>query len=104
MKWISLFSLENQSAIITGAAGGLGQQLAAILLDAGANVILVDVDEKKLKTFANTIDPQGQKTLIQSCDITQKNNVINLIKTGYNKFGNINILVNCAGILGSDSL
>lgn len=103
MNWISLFSLVNQVAIVTGAAGGLGQQLVNILLDAGANVILVDIDEKKLKQFAHVIDPQNQKTLVQTCDITRKENVINLIDAVHKKFGKIDILVNCAGVLGADS-
>ena len=51
MKWTSLFSLVNQVAIVTGAAGGLGQQFVNILLGAGASVILVDRDDRRLNDF-----------------------------------------------------
>jgi len=103
MKWISQFSLENQVAIVTGAAGGLGQQLVNILLDAGVKIALVDVDKKKLNAFSKKIDPSNTKTITQVCDITQKKDVVHLIDVIDHKFEKIDILVNCAGILGADS-
>lgn len=104
MKWIEKFSLANQVAIVTGAAGGLGQHLVKILLDAGATVVLIDIDEKQLRQISRHIDPGQIKTFVQPCDITHHQEILNLIETVEKQFSSIDILVNCAGILGHDSL
>ncbi|HVV68638.1 MAG TPA: SDR family oxidoreductase [Gammaproteobacteria bacterium] len=103
-QWIQKFSLENQVAIVTGAAGGLGQQLARILLDAGAKVILTDIDAERLNTISQQLDPSQQHIFVQSCDVTQKQSICNLIEAIEKRFSSVDILINCAGILGNDSL
>lgn len=103
MKLMDLFSLENQVAIVTGSLGGLGQELVKILLLAGAQVILVDINEEKLKQFATTIDPQHKKTFIQVCNVTNQKDIQTLIENAHHKYHRIDILVNCAGILGNDA-
>lgn len=102
MKWASLFSLENQVAVIVGAAGGLGQEIVKILADAGARVSLADIDRERLQNLKNQIDSSSQKAIATVCDTTQKSDLENLISLTEQKFGTIDILVNCAGILGGD--
>jgi len=104
MRWVDQFSLENQVAVVTGAAGGLGRELVAILADAGASLVLADTDECKLNELSQEIDPSGQKVLSQRCDVTNKNDILSLIESAHKKFKAIDLLINCAGILGSDEL
>lgn len=104
MKWIEQFSLKNQVAVVTGALGGLGRELVTILVDAGAHVVLVDTHEKKLKEFSKQIDSTGKIIFAQVCDVTQKSSILKLIAAIHRKFKAIDILVNCAGILGADAL
>jgi 3-oxoacyl-[acyl-carrier protein] reductase len=104
MRWIEQFSLENQVVLITGALGGLGRELVAILADAGASLVLADTDEGKLKKLAQEIDPSGAKVLGQKCDVTNKQDILSLIKNANTKFKTIDVLINCAGILGPDEL
>lgn len=104
MKWIDQFSLENQVSVITGAAGGLGRELVAILVDAGASLVLADTNEIKLQELSLAIDPSGEKVLSQKCDVTNKQDILSLIENANKKFGTIDVLINCAGILGSDEL
>lgn len=104
MGWIDQFSLKNQVAVVTGAAGGLGSELVTILADAGARVVLADIDERKLGELSQKIDPAGRDVFIQACDVTQKHDILRLIHNTHKKFGTIEVLVNCAGILGDDSL
>ncbi len=104
MRWIDQFSLENQVAVITGAAGGLGRELVAILADAGASLVLADTDEIKLDQLSREIDPTGQKVLSLKCDVTSKHDILSLIESAHQKFKTIDLLVNCAGILGPDEL
>lgn len=104
MEWIDQFSLKNQVAVVTGAAGGLGRELVRILADAGACVVLADSDESRLGELAREIDPSGQVVLIQKCDVTREQDVLHLIENAHQKFNAIDVLVNSAGILGSDTL
>jgi 3-oxoacyl-[acyl-carrier protein] reductase len=104
MKWIDQFSLENQVAIVTGAAGGLGYELVKILADAGASVVLADTGQSKLNQLSQKLDPDGRNILVQECDVTQKRDILRLIDSAHKKFQKIDVLINCAGILGADSL
>jgi len=104
MGWIDQFSLENQVAIVTGAAGGLGCELVKILADAGACVALADTDERKLDELSRKLDPSGRNVLVQECDVTKERDILRLIDSTHKKFRTIDVLINCAGILGADSL
>ena len=104
MKWVKHFSLENQVAVITGAAGGLGGELASILADAGASLVLADCNEIKLDELSRKIDPTGRHVLSQKCDVTKKQDILSLIESAHKKFTTIDVLINCAGILGPDEL
>ena len=86
MRWIDQFSLVNQVALVTGASGGLGRELAAILADAGAALVLADTNESKLKELAQEIDPSGEKVLVQKCDVTNKQDILSLIENAHNQF------------------
>ena len=103
MEWFDQFSLKNQVAVITGALGGLGCELAKILADAGARTVLADTEERKLGELSQNLDPTGRNVLAQACDVTRKQDILRLIRNVHEKFGAIDVLVNCAGILGSDS-
>jgi len=91
-----MFDLSNRNAIVTGAAGQLGYQLSAALLEAGANVVLADkaeVPKEKLKNLENI----GPKTMAVKVDVTDKDSIENMVKKVVSKFGKIDILVNNAG-------
>lgn len=104
MKWIDQFSLKDEVAVVTGAAGGLGSELARILVDAGARVVLADRDGSKLEALSREIDPMGEMVLIENCDVTKEQDVLRLIENAVRHFKKIDVLINAAGILGSDAL
>ena len=104
MKWVEQFSLENEVAVVTGASGGLGRELVKILYDAGASLVLVDNNIKNLQLLSNEIDPLGQRVLTLQCDVTKAHDILSVIEKTNNHFKRIDVLVNCAGVLGSDSL
>ena len=104
MNWIKQFSLENEVAVITGAVGGLGRELVKILYDAGASLVLADTDIASLHLFSKEIDPLGQRVLVQQCDVTNEKDILRLIAKANDHFHRIDVLVNCAGVLGSDHL
>lgn len=90
-----IFSLEKKVAIVTGALGLIGKNHCEALTEAGANVVVCDLDQTECKIFAKTL---AQKSIGISSDITDKDSVIELKNTTLKEFGRIDILVNNAAI------
>ncbi len=88
--------LQNKTAIVTGASSGLGYSIAQNFSREGANVVYSDINE--IENF----DPKENETFIK-CDVSNKEEVENLVSETVSKFGELNIMVNNAGIgsLGS---
>jgi short-subunit dehydrogenase len=88
--------LENKIAIITGAAGGIGQKIAELFDQKGINLVLADLDVDSLSGISNNLK---QRPLLISCDITDLEQVENLIAKALEEHERIDILVNCVGII-----
>lgn len=93
----------NKTAIITGAADGIGKAVAERILKEGGNVMLVDINEQLLsKTVQQFID-KGYNAAMQVTDISKEEEVKKCIDNTVAKFGSLDILVNSAGIVGPTS-
>src|SRR5579875_1377225 len=90
-----LFSQENKIAIVTGACGLLGQQHCKALAEAGATVMVADVNEESCKKMAASL---GEKHFPISFDVTNKDSISNAKNSILQNFGTIDILVNNAAI------
>ena len=91
-----MFELTGKNALITGATGGIGSEIAKSLAAQGANVILSGTREEKLKDVANEI---GNDTQYVTCNLSDKSEVDNLFdKAEELAGGQIDILVCNAGI------
>lgn len=91
------FRLDGQVAIITGAAGLLGEQHAIALSDFGANVILTDLNVGICEQRADQIARQNQvQAMAFRCDVTQKASWEVLLERVLSEFGHVDILVNNA--------
>ncbi|MDE0864063.1 MAG: SDR family NAD(P)-dependent oxidoreductase [Rubripirellula sp.] len=64
------FSMDTEVAVVTGAAGGLGCELARILAAANATVILVDINEQAFASLAEELTQLGYNALTHACDVT----------------------------------
>lgn len=90
---------KNKTAIVTGAAKGIGYGIALALAKGGSNVVLADMDESSNENSAKEIEKEtGSKCIAVKCDVSKKEEVDNLVKTAVEKFGEVDILVNNAGI------
>lgn len=89
--------LENKVAIITGAAVGNGKGAATTLAQHGAQVILVDVQDKVFET-AKEIEESGFRAMAFKMDVTNFEQVKHVTEQINMKFGKIDILVNNAGV------
>ncbi|MDE0112083.1 MAG: SDR family oxidoreductase [Albidovulum sp.] len=85
------FSIDGRTAIVTGAASGVGLSVARHFLDQGANVVFADIDEKKLKTELGT---NTKNAILFAGDFRQKLARKNLLSATIDEFERIDILVN----------
>ena len=87
--------ISNKVALITGGASGLGLSTAKTLVESGANVMLLDLNEDNAKA---AVEDLGDKSSYVIANVTEEESVQNAINETVKKFGGINIVVNCAGI------
>ena len=93
-----LFSLENQTALIVGGAGGVGRAIAEGLLDSGANVIIASRNAEALETAANEMEEKtGKRPAFYTMDASSEESVKELLSSIEKDFGRLNILVNSQG-------
>lgn len=90
-----MFSLKNKTAIVTGALGLIGKEHCKALSEAGANVVVADIDKVKCDVFAKTLESESIGIEI---DVTSKESLTNARDKILEKFGHIDILVNNAAI------
>ncbi len=104
MADLSLFDLTGKKALVTGGAVGIGRACAMALAGAGADVAIVDVDEKTGRKTADELKALGRDAVFVTCDVTSKAQVQGMVKAVVERFGRLDIGVNNAGIaiLGAD--
>ena len=100
-----LMSLKDRVALITGGAGHLGYAMAEALAQAGSGIILVDMDQAKVQ--AKVLDLKKKyrvKAVSLAVDITDKNEIKSLPQEVFQKMGRLDILINCAALVGTSYL
>jgi NAD(P)-dependent dehydrogenase (short-subunit alcohol dehydrogenase family) len=90
--------LKGKTCLITGGAGGLGKAIASQFLEAGANVVICDINDERLQQTSTELSPKGPLKAIKA-DITNTSEVEALFETLVGAFGKIDVLVNNAGIM-----
>jgi NAD(P)-dependent dehydrogenase (short-subunit alcohol dehydrogenase family) len=98
-KMREVVSLEGKVAMVSGAASGIGRGVALRLADAGAAVIVLDVDEAKGKVVAGEIAMGGRKSLAMRCDVRSGEDCKAAVDETVRRFGSIDILCNNAGVV-----
>ncbi len=99
-------SLYGKSAIVTGAANGVGLAIARALVSTGANVVLSDMDEDNLVQETNILSEKNEGKVLAFCgDLREKLTISNLLATTMDAFGSVDVLVNASRqVLTSDPL
>lgn len=93
-----LFNLSGKTAVVTGGAGGLGQQIAISLAEAGAKVIVCSRDLEACENVKQHIESLGLEALALRIDITSSTSVTSFVNEVMRHCESIDILVNCSGI------
>ena len=100
-----LFKLDGKTAIVTGGGRGLGEQMAHALAEAGANIVICSRKLAACESVAKEIhEKYGVKTLALPCDVSNKEQVENVVLRTVEEFQTIDILVNNSGISWNASI
>jgi NAD(P)-dependent dehydrogenase (short-subunit alcohol dehydrogenase family) len=86
--------LKDKSAVVTGAGSGIGKAIATAFIEAGASVLLCGRTLKALDTVASEL---GHRAISRVMDVSDENQVEGAMRDARNRFGSLDIVVNCAG-------
>ena len=93
-----LINLKGKTAIVTGGAVGIGLGIVTRLAEAGANVMIADVNQEKADKSANDLSQTGLSVKSKLCNVADESAVEALVTETVEVFGSVDILVNNAGI------
>ena len=93
--------LEGKSAIVTGAAQGIGRAIAGELAAEGAVLLLADIQSEKVAEIASELGEKGHKAIALGVDVTSENQVESMVRRAVEAFGGVDVLVNNAGGSGN---
>lgn len=93
-----MFDLHNKTAIVTGGAGLLGAEFCRTLAEAGANVVVADLNESAAQVLAEALGQAGYPSLAVETDVTQPGSVRQLVDVTLRTYSSLDILVNSAAL------
>lgn len=92
-------TLQNKNIILTGALGILGKHFSQALVNAGANLIIADLDQHQCENFAQTFsENSSQKIIPLAVDLAQESSIIHWREKIFEQFESIDVLINNAAI------
>jgi NAD(P)-dependent dehydrogenase (short-subunit alcohol dehydrogenase family) len=94
----------DQVAIVTGGASGIGKAVAERLAAEGASVVIFDRDRELAETNAREFSSEGLSVEAAQVDIADEESVRSSIEKVVSKHGGLDVMVNCAGIVGPTSV
>jgi len=94
----AVMSLQGRVAIVTGAAQGIGRAIAETLAEAGADVVVADLDPMRSKDTVAAVEKAGRKALNLKVNVADANDTKAMAEQVIKDWGKIDILVNNAGI------
>lgn len=96
---LNAYNFRNKVVLLTGGARGLGFVMARQLADEGARLVLCSRDEIQLEDARMELAGKGADVLVQVCDVTQQQQVTDMVQRVEQEFGRIDVLINNAGII-----
>jgi len=92
------YNFENQVALVTGAASGMGLATARAFAEAGAAVVLADIDMDAVETAAAELASAGHSAIGLTCDVTDEGQTAAMVEHAVATFGRLDMAFNNAGV------
>jgi NAD(P)-dependent dehydrogenase (short-subunit alcohol dehydrogenase family) len=93
-----IYNFTGQVALVTGASSGMGLTTVRVFAEAGAAVVLADVNQAALRTATDALTAAGHQVLGVPCDVADEANVVATVRAAVDTFGRLDIAFNNAGI------
>ncbi len=90
--------ISGKTAIVTGAASGIGLGIATALAEAGANVVMADIQKDAVEQAAHGLSGTNKRVMPVRIDVTQEQSVLNALAEAERNFGKLHIACNNAGV------
>jgi len=100
----NMVELQGKNCLITGAANGIGRYLSIGLAKEGMNVFITDINMEDLEEVKKEIEPLGVKVVTGKVDVSKYEDFENVAKDFYSQLGDLDMLINNAGISGGGFL
>ena len=92
-----IFDLSGRVAIVSGAASGMGRVTSLALAEAGADIVLLDINESGAQATAQEIEALGRRALPINCDISDADQIRSMFERVDSDMGRVDVLANIAG-------
>ncbi|MFF0890709.1 SDR family oxidoreductase [Streptomyces sp. NPDC003456] len=92
-------NLAGRTAVVTGAASGIGEAVAVLLAEQGARVALLARREERLAVIAGKIRADGGQALAVAADVTDETSVTDAVERIHGAYGTVDLVVNAAGVM-----
>lgn len=96
--------IENSVFVVTGGGSGLGAGTARMIVENGGKVVLADVNKAAGEAVAAELNASGANARFVETDVSNEDSARNAIETARREFGDLNGLVNCAGIAPAEKV
>ncbi len=100
MQDMSAYALDGRTAIVTGSGSGIGRGTALEMANAGAHIVVAELQQDAADETAAMIRALGRRALVVATDVTSVESVENMVAAAVHEFGGVDILVNNVGGLG----
>jgi NADP-dependent 3-hydroxy acid dehydrogenase YdfG len=91
--------LKGKVVIITGASSGIGESTARLLASRGVNILIGARRLERLEALASDIRAEGGSVIVHQLDVTDLNSMETIVKVAQNRFGQVDAIVNNAGLM-----
>ena len=92
------YDFKDQVALITGAASGMGLATTKAFAEAGAAVVLADIDEIALRTATDELTTAGHQAMCVTCDVADEAQAVTMVERAVATFGRLDMAFNNAGV------
>ena len=95
---------QDQVAIVTGGADGIGRSIVQMLVENGASVVIFDINDERMREASQTLQEEGHRVVALNVNVAEEGSVEKAFQEFGKQFDRLDIMINCAGIVGPNGV